>query len=73
MYITEPSLTAGSAAFFEGDAGGKPEDVEARMWIDHVRDDAKPLVVTPEQALIVTKILEAIYESGKTGQPVFFK
>ena len=73
MYITEPSLTAGSAAFFEGDAGGKPEDVEARMWINHVRDDAKPLVVTPEQALVVTKILEAIYESGKTGQPVFFK
>lgn len=73
MYITEPSLTAGSAAFFEGDAGGKAEDVEARMWIDHVRDDSKPLVVTPEQALVVTQILEAIYESGKTAQPVFFK
>ncbi len=73
MYITEPSLTAGSAAFFEGDAGGKPEDVEARMWIDHLRDNSKPLVVTPEQALVVTQILEAIYESGKTGQPVFFK
>lgn len=73
LYITEPALTAGSVAFFEGDIGGKPEDVEARMWIDHVKDDSKPLVVKPEQALVVTQILEAIYESGKTGQPVFFR
>ena len=72
MYVTEPALTAGSVAFFEGDIGGRAEDVEARMWIDHVKDDSKPLVVKPEQALVVTRILEAIYESGKTGKPVFF-
>ncbi len=72
MYITEPALTAGSVAFYEGDGGGKAEDVEARMWIDHVKDDSKPLVVKPEQALVVTQILEAIYESGKTGKPVYF-
>ena len=73
MYVTEPALTAGSVAFFDGDLGGKAEDVEARMWIDHVKDNSKPLVVKPEQALVVTQILEAIYESGKTGKPVFFK
>ena len=73
MYVTEPALTAGSVAFFGGDLGGNAEDVEARMWIDHVKDDSKPLVVKPEQALVVTQILEAIYESGKTGKPVFFK
>ncbi len=73
MYVTEPALTAGSVAFFDGDLGGNAEDVEARMWIDHVKDNSKPLVVKPEQALVVTQILEAIYESGKTGKPVFFK
>ena len=73
MYITEPALTAGSVAFYDGDIGGKSEDVEARMWIDHVKDDSKPLIVKPEQALVVTQILEAIYESGKSGKPVFFK
>ena len=72
MYTIEPALTAGSVAFYDGDLGGKPEDVEARMWIDHVRDDSKPLIVKPEQALVVTQILEAIYESGKSGKPVFF-
>ncbi|WP_260450568.1 hypothetical protein, partial [Listeria booriae] len=29
-------------------------------------------VVKPEQALVVTQILEAIYESSKTGKPVYF-
>jgi len=29
-------------------------------------------VVLPEQALMVTRVLEAIYESSKTGKPVYF-
>ena len=73
MYVTEPALTAGSVAFFDGDLGGKAEDVEARMWIDHEKDNSKPLGVKPEPALVVTQTLQALYESGKTGKPVFFK
>ena len=42
------------------------------MWIAHVMDDSKPLITKPEQAYVVTQILEAIYESQKTGKPVFF-
>ena len=30
------------------------------------------VVVMPEQAIVVTKILEAIYESAKTGKAVYF-
>ena len=44
---------------------------EAKAWIAAVRDDT-PLVVTPQQALVVTQILEAIYQSAATGQPVYF-
>ena len=29
------------------------------------------LCVKPEQAFVVTQILEAIYESAKTGKPVY--
>jgi predicted dehydrogenase len=72
LYTTEPMLKAGGAAFFEGISGGNPAEVEARAWIDHVKDDSKPLTTKPEQAIVVTKILEAIYESNKTGKPVFF-
>ena len=72
MYETIPNLAASGAAFFDGETGGKAEEIEARMWIDHVKDDSKPLITKPEQAYVVTQILEAIYESQKTGKPVFF-
>ena len=41
------------------------------MFYDAILE-GKPLVVKPEEALLVTEILEAIYESGRTGKPVFF-
>ncbi len=72
LYVTEPELAAGGVAFYSGNGGGQPQDIEARMWIDHVKDDSKPLITKPEQAIVVTQILEAIYESNKTGKPVFF-
>lgn len=70
-FVTEPDLAAGGVAFYDG-ASVSPADLEAQMWIDHVLDDAKPLLVKPEQALVVTQILEAIYESANTGKPVYF-
>ena len=45
-------------------------DREARLWIEAVVNDTPP-VVLPEQALVVSQILEAIYDSAKTGKPVF--
>jgi predicted dehydrogenase len=71
MFVTEPDLKAGGVAFYDGDSVS-PADLEARMWIEHVLDSSKPLLVKPEQALVVTQILEAIYESARTGKPVFF-
>lgn len=71
LYTAEPDLSAGGVDFYEGSVG-KPQDIEARMWIDHVMDDTKPLIVKPEQAYVVTQILEAIYQSADTGKPVYF-
>ena len=39
---------------------------EARQWIDAIINDTDPCVL-PEQAYTVTRILEGIYESHKTG------
>ncbi len=72
MYVVEPDLAAGGAAFYDGDLGGAAHEIEAQMWIAHVMDDSKPLITKPEQAYVVTQLLEAIYESAKTGQPVYF-
>ena len=41
--------------------------------MDRIRSNDTDPVVLPEQALVVTQILEAIYTSAKTGQPVYFK
>lgn len=70
MYTKKPSLDAGGVDFYEGQAESAG-DKEARMWIEAVLNDTEPLV-KPEQALVVTEILEAIYESAKTGKPVNF-
>ena len=69
--IEEPNLDAGGAAFFEGQKDGSPAEMEASSWINAIRTDTDP-VVLPRQALCVTRILEAIYESAKSGQPVYF-
>ena len=70
-YVTEPGLGAGGVAFYDGEAVSAA-DLEAKMWIAHVLDDNAPLITKPEQAIVVTKILEAIYTSSATGKPVYF-
>ncbi|MDR3085466.1 MAG: Gfo/Idh/MocA family oxidoreductase [Christensenellaceae bacterium] len=72
MFVEIPELNVGGVDFFEGAGNYTASDLEARMWIDHIKDPSKPLFTKPEQAIVVTKILEAIYESSKTGKPVYF-
>ena len=45
--------------------------MKERLWIEAVRNDTEPLT-KPEQAFCVTRILEGIYESAKTGKPYYF-
>lgn len=70
MYEKNVNLSTGGVAFYDGEEND-PELIEARQWIDAILNDTTPTVL-PEQALVVTEILEAIYKSSKTGQPVFF-
>jgi predicted dehydrogenase len=69
--IEIPDLDAGGAAFFAAKSDGSPAEIEAANWINAILTDTDP-VVLPRQALVVTRILEAIYESAKTGKPVYF-
>jgi predicted dehydrogenase len=69
-YILRPLLEAGGVAFYKGDAD-KSQDIEARIFRDAVRGKGK-LVVLPEQALAVTRILEGIYKSAASGKPHYF-
>ena len=69
LYQRQVELETGGVAFYDG-AGTDPAVVEATSWINAILNDTDP-VVKPEEALVVTEILEAIYESSKTGEPVF--
>ena len=62
-------LDPGGVDFFDGSAYD-PELLEAQSWIDAIVNDTDP-VVKPEEALVVTEILEAIYQSAETGKPVY--
>ena len=67
---SKPNLSAGGVAFYDG-VKETPPITEQRRWLDAIENDTDP-VVLPEQACVVSEILEAIYTSAKTGEPVYF-
>lgn len=66
---TQPS-EAGGVFGFSGESN-EQRDVEARQWVDAIKN-GKDAMVKPEQAIVVTQILEAIYKSAETGKVVEF-
>lgn len=70
LYTQNIELDNGGVAFYDGKSESDP-DVEARMWIESILNEADP-VVKPSEALVVTQILEAIYKSARTGKAVYF-
>jgi predicted dehydrogenase len=71
QYLLKPTLNPQGAAFFDGVTSADPAVLEAAQWINAVITDTDPCVL-PEQAFVVTRILEGIYESAKTGKPYYF-
>jgi predicted dehydrogenase len=69
-YTLVPALQSGGVAFYSGD-NEKPEVIEARVFRDAILGKGK-LFVLPDQALVVTKILEGIYKSAASGKPHYF-
>ena len=70
QYVLKPDLSAGGVAFYEG-ASENPADREARLWIEAVENNTAPFVL-PEQAFVVSQILEGIYLSAKSEKPHCF-
>ena len=56
---------------YEGTIKQASAGAEAQQWIDAILNDTDPCVL-PEQACVVSEILEAIYKSAETGAPVYF-
>ena len=68
--IETPNFKSGGVAFYDG-ASDDPSELEARAFYDSI-ENGTPLSTKPEQALVVTQLLEAIYESAASGKPVYF-
>ena len=52
-------------------AGSAPKSKEAEIWANALAGTGD-LFVTADQAYVVTRILDGIYESSRTGKPVYF-
>lgn len=70
QFVEKPDLKAGSVAYYDG-VQETPGLIEQRTFIHAVKGEGN-LTVLPRQAATVTRILDAIYESAKTGKPVYF-
>ena len=70
QYLTKPDFNAGGVSFFDGKKATEAT-TEAAAFIGAVNGKRK-LYVLPEQAAVVTQILEGIYASAKSGKPHYF-
>ena len=69
--LTEEHYSPGKeVAYFSGKEM-EPGVCEAKQWLEAIINDTEPLV-KPEQAFVVTQILEGIYKAAETGKEVFF-
>lgn len=69
--VEKPELDEEGVAFYDG-VGDDENELEQKTFY-HAVVNGQELIVKPEQALVVTQILEAIYESGATGKAVYIK
>jgi len=70
--LMEETLSpVGGVAFFGGGSGADGV-IDCTQWLEAVKNGTEPLV-KPEQAFVVTKILDAIYRSAEEGKEIVFE
>ncbi len=70
MTTLKPSLGLDGVDFYDGTTE-EPSLLEAQCFYSAIAMGT-PLVVAPQEALVVTEILEAIYKSAETGKTIYF-
>lgn len=71
LVTIKPAVLPGVAGVFDAPDSPAAGLAEARAWIDSIRSNRDPLVL-PEQAMVITRILEGIYQSARTGRTIEF-
>jgi len=70
LYTRKVEFGTEGVDFYDG-SEESAADLEARLWIECILNDTEPLV-KPEEALVVTELLQAIYDSSRTGEAIYF-
>ena len=68
--MEETISPTGSVAYFGG-GGGEEGTIDCRQWLEAVQNGTQPLV-KPEEALEVTRVLDAIYKSAAENKEIKF-
>ena len=68
--MEETISPVGSVAYFGG-GSGEEGTIDCKQWLEAVKNDTEPLV-KPEEALVVTKVLDAIYRSAEANKEIKF-
>ncbi len=69
LTVTTPDIYKTSGASLKNFRNAPEIPTESRLWIDAIINDTEPFV-KPYEAYTVSRIIEAIYESARTGQSV---
>ena len=69
--MQETISPSGQVAYFAGGGGGEEGTVDCRQWLTAIRKGTEPLV-KPEQALVVTRILDNIYRASEQKKEIRF-
>ena len=70
-YLLTPEFDHGGVLLYDG-VKSNPDDMEAHTFFDAIRGKKK-LLIRAEEAAVVTRILEGIYISSKTGKAFYFE
>lgn len=71
LLMDEKLSTLGAIDFFEGRGQQAEGNAECTHWLNALKNNTAPLV-KPEEAFMVTKILDSIYKAAQTGETVRF-
>jgi predicted dehydrogenase len=70
LYVNEVQLGGKGVAFYDA-TPDRPENTEMAVFVSAILNGT-PLTILPEQACVVSEVLEAIYKSAETGKVIEF-
>ncbi|MDX1933152.1 MAG: Gfo/Idh/MocA family oxidoreductase [Capsulimonadales bacterium] len=70
LYVNEVQLGGKGVAFYDA-TPERPENTEMAVFVSAILNGT-PLTILPEQACVVSEVLEAIYTSAETGRTITF-